>query len=506
MRMKSIMKSILFILRQSPIWAHLSYNSIGEVGSGLFLIIAQVIIAHAFGPAVYGVWTTLQLIVNYNNFIGFGFIPGLSQMEPLALGRQQYQKASALRNTAFFSSVLVSFFSSVVIFMIFSYCKFSFITQHPTYRYELPILLFLQQGYIFFQTTYQNHLAFKELAIGRLLYSIFFLIFVLFISYKNISDAFLLGWLGSFLVSVVYYTVSKKNLRPKLYYKKYYMGALFRIGSPIYIGGLIKLVISNIDKLLIPIFLSIEALGYYNVSAAFVLVITVIGSIVSRVFYPYLLREVGKNIQVKVIHDELMKACYITTECLSIICSLFSLILIPFVLIFLPAYDDAIYVGIIMIFVGYVMSVVQFMYVLLTVLRNNKPIIMIGLFIAVFLITIFYMIHRFYPVAGVTVYATIDLIVWVLYSVILYAFVCTRFLVEKSLFRFVYQIFIVGLLYPLSVNLLIAQLYFSSLGVVLKFYGIVIFLLFYILFKASSLSQQINTKFHLHKIEVGIPG
>lgn len=392
---------------------HIGQISIGEILARMPILVAQILIAKSFGPLLFGIFSFIQLILNYSSLLEFGLLSGYSRNEPIALGSDNLHLAKKIRSCAFTGLFLIS---SLV------FLCFVVISLLPVLHFHLSrigvlllgTLIIFQQMYGYFQSQYQNHKLFLDLSYGKCFYGISYLFFVyIFIKYKNINFIIIALSL-SYVVVIFYFRVRKPKLAPKFLFRFDEFKSLFKVGLPIYLGLLGKFLLSSVDRIFIGVFLGAASLGYYSCSTVYVTVILTIYTIVPKVIYPHLLHQVDKRSKKELIDIFNASSCQmkkILDPIVCIICMMFYLV----IRLFMPKYIHGLYPGLWLIFSAYMLGKSNMLCTILPVIDKSKE-MLICTVISLLLMILSLLFAHFSSNAGILVYSIIVTINWFLFN------------------------------------------------------------------------------------------
>ena len=109
------------ILRQVGIY------SLGSQGTQFITVLASILSRRFLGPTQTGIWSVLQIIVEYSKYSTMGIMHALSRDIPYRIGKGETEMAEKIKNTAytfvFSSSLLISL--GIVLFAVLTYGRFS---------------------------------------------------------------------------------------------------------------------------------------------------------------------------------------------------------------------------------------------------------------------------------------------------------------------------------------------------------------------------------------------
>lgn len=420
----------------------ISLNSFGEIGSRFPLMLIEIIIAKYLGPITYGIWSTIQLVVNYNNFIHFGFLSALAREEPILIGKKKDDQANHIRNIVFTAVLFITITLGLIAIAIFYLVDQS---QQNWLKYRDYILLIYalficQQIFIFWQTTLQNRFQFLLLSMGKIIYSGAFLALVLMsISAWNITGV-IASWGISYFITIVFFVCKAPHLLPRFSVDFAKLRTLFLVGFPIFCFGIAKLLLTTIDKLSIIAFLNVEQLGYYNITATFLAITALIGGLFSRVLSPHLLSQVGEGDSKIELYQFFMTNTLKATIYLALASGLLAIFIQPFLWYVLPEYISGRYVGFLLIFIGALSGITQFFSVYLVALHKQKIIFVLTLISLAVTIAFIYITKTFFNI--MEYYAVASLFGWITFVFLLIReFLFATFGNRKKFFEVTFQIF-----------------------------------------------------------------
>lgn len=393
-------------------------NSLGEIGSRFPLALGELIIAKVLGPVNYGLWATVQLTVNYNNFSHFGFLSSLAKLEPISIARGDIEESDKQRNSAF-SAVLI-----IDVFLVVSFMMLGFFTNlfHNLFQYKLTIvgvalLMLMQQLYIYIEVCLQNRFAFMCWSKGRLLFSIVFLILICATVFSFGLPGLVFAWFLSYLVSVVYYFTSRPDIIPRFIMPYDKLKEMFWVGFPLYLFGLLKLLVFSLDKVFILYFFGASLLGPYNISASLVAITALLSGVISRVISPHLMNRVGNNHDYDQLYSFFKDVSRTGSFGVAVVAGFLAMIFPIFIHLFLNKYTEGIFPGVILIFGGCLAGQVMFVASLLMALDKHAALIKNSI-IALFIFCIFFIFIRIVH-GSIASVALASVLCWAIYNYLL---------------------------------------------------------------------------------------
>lgn len=269
------------------------HHGIGEIGSRFPLIALEFLLARLLGPATYGLWSILQTIIQYGNFLHFGTVSSLSRREPGLHVEGKTEEIKALRSATYGFQILVVllvFFVSVCVVMVLR-----LVGMRYEFDFLIPALIltvFLQQVQITQQSSAINNFRFTENSQCRILFSVMF--FVLGIASSRLERPLfwlLMAWSGALLCSVGLLLRMVPEIRSLPRFDLLRSVGLVKDGFPIFFQGLLRLLLTNIDKLAMWYLAPAAMLGVYALGTLTAGVCAMMFAIIGRVSLPTLLRQ-----------------------------------------------------------------------------------------------------------------------------------------------------------------------------------------------------------------------
>lgn len=423
-------------------------NGLGEIGSRVPFIISEMLIAKSLGLSQYGIWALIQIVINYNNFSHFGLLSGLAKFEPRLIGKKSSDKLiNRIKSNAYYPILVLDIFIILPLLLAYNY----FIeTVNLTLCICVFLLAFLQQIYLFFQTTLQNSLDFKKLSFAKLIYSFIFLCVVLFLHIIDRIEVLnlIIGWIFSLAVVCANLALSK-NLMPTFKIDKKTINILFYFGFPVFLVGISKLSLISVDRYFISIYLNNSSLSIYNISFQFMMMISMLVGLVSRVFSPYYLRTNKNNIPHEFDLYYFKKWVLIYSAFIAFV---FVFVFQLFLKYYLTEYSSSYLIGSILIFIGIFQGSMQF--TITQYVKNNSE---LKLFIIFVLANLLYVPSIW---AITIIFKDIELIAF--FSLIFWVSFEGYFLLKDSGLKSVWLLLLIILLVIYTVFIV---LYFNSVTV-----------------------------------------
>ena len=264
----------------------------GELGSRLPLIVLEISIARNLGPFLYGQWSLFYTIIQYGNFIHFGVVSSLARKEPSLIVKEAFETLKDLRSSSFGFQFLIAFF----LFLFLLLLHYTDNSLFQDYQIGIVLLLlvtiFAQQINLTIQVSALNQYKFNLISRCRLIFAFSFLVLGLIACFtENPIEFLILSWSISILFSLVYFFSKEPSYFPKPKINFPLIKLLLYDGSPIFFQGILRLGMTNIDRLILWYFSDSESVGIYSIGMFAGSLIYMVSTLVGKVSLPDLLRK-----------------------------------------------------------------------------------------------------------------------------------------------------------------------------------------------------------------------
>jgi len=314
---------------------------ISTILSSVFNFFRIIIIAHFLGPSNYGYWNLLLVIFTYSNYTNLGIIDGMNKQIPYLIGQGKVEEAKEAKNVSFWQIVvLISFFSSVLVFVTLFFLK----NIEPQIRYALlllAILMVINQIYIVLTTLLRTEKKFGILAkaVSIINVSSFVGIYLL-LQYKSLLSFVVTGMIIGNIITVIYIFYKSKFKFPLTFNRKLTV-KLFKIGFPLVIIQVIYSLFISVDRWMIVGFLDASALGLYGLGATISTFMFGAFSVLSFTIFPSLMERFGHSEDITAAKSLMVKSNQALVYIVSIVIPL-TIIVLPLALHYLlPDYIPA---------------------------------------------------------------------------------------------------------------------------------------------------------------------
>ena len=328
--------------------------ALGEFGSRVPLLILELMLARAFGPTLYGIWSIIQTFATYGNFLHLGTASSLARREPGLIESGALDELKARRAATYGLQSIVIIVITLIIITVWVLVDDVF-DQFGGIATILALLLviFAQQLTITTQASAINEYKVLSTSIARLIYGFTFLL----MGFVAIQYQLSLFWLTLFWAGAIFVALGALNIltgfllvMPKIDTARTLV--LIWDGFPIMVQGLLRFGLVSVDKFVVFSAARPDALGYYGLGALSGSISSLTGTMIARVSLPTLLRFKEKQHSELKLHQEFEKMTslinFIMFGVVLLICGYFPI----FVYAFLKAYMPAIHVVGILVIAG----------------------------------------------------------------------------------------------------------------------------------------------------------
>lgn len=259
-----------------------------EQGSRL---LSNLAVAGIIGPAAWGAWYILNLVLRYGSLFHLGAVNGLNREVPAALGRGSEQEAARIQEAAL-GIVLLSLPVVILIVLVGN----SLLPQPFPIRDVVSTLLLLaaHQLHGFGVTSLRARTQFTAISKIQAASAVIF-------PALCIPAALIWGLTGYLLSQVAVYLVLVLLIR-SAHSGLFRVGLdlregrrLIDIGFPIMLVGVTHTFFSTIDRWIVLAFLDAEALGHYSIAIMALGAVQLVPRVFSQQIYPRMAFDWAKN-------------------------------------------------------------------------------------------------------------------------------------------------------------------------------------------------------------------
>ena len=270
-----------------------SIFTVARYSAYFFTILTGLVIAKVLGPAAFGVYSALMLIVTYSHYSHLGLLPAMIKKVPFYIGKKEYNKSREIENVVFSGIIIIIFFISLALIIASFFIKN--LDNHTINSLRIvAIVVIFQQIFYFYQYYLISEKKFFLFGKILLVYSITYLIFIILLIMKFRLEGVFFAMLLAYIIAIFY--LSKKDefkLRIKVMPKNTVQ--LMKIGFPLLMLGTMALFFVSIDKIMIIKFMDKVQLGYYSFAAIVAGIVSFIPQGIGSIIFPHLLEKYGEK-------------------------------------------------------------------------------------------------------------------------------------------------------------------------------------------------------------------
>ena len=255
---------------------------------------AAVITRHFLGPVQMGVWSLVQVILNYSEYAALGTLTAVTLEIPYYYGKGDGEKAASIKNTVFSFSVISSLFVACGV-LIYAFYRRQALKEEFFYGLLFAAGLILLQklnGLLISLLRAYKHFS---LAGRQMIYSALVNAFLI----AALSSRFrLYGFMTAMALSFVFnivFILKNADIRFRLAIKWAELVSLVRFGLPPMAIAMFSTFFETIDRLIISRYLGFEALGLYSIALMAYAYINSVPNAIGIVMIPNIQEKFGRT-------------------------------------------------------------------------------------------------------------------------------------------------------------------------------------------------------------------
>ena len=253
--------------------------------------VVALIAAKKLGPATWGIWQLLYLILAYSSFIHLGVINGMNREIPVLNGRGDQQSASLIRAVSLGFVLASSMLAGLAIF-IFA-LSIDTMTAAVPLRW-MPMLLIMYLLHRYLEVYLRSDKLFGHVSLQQLLLAVAFpVIAVPLLSVHELSGYIVGQTIAIGLTCLFIIKISPVCL--KLRFRLTETIRLLKIGFPIMTAGILYTLMMTVDRVIISTLLTMQQLGYYSLSILVMASLSLIPLVVGQQIFPRMAEAWGRT-------------------------------------------------------------------------------------------------------------------------------------------------------------------------------------------------------------------
>jgi O-antigen/teichoic acid export membrane protein len=297
------------------------------------------IAARLLGPATYGQWNALSLILMYGMVVHVGVLTGFVRDVPLFKGKGDVEQVKLTRRVVWGVVLCTSLLASLgmVVFAVAG-------PVSPTLRAPvaaMALFFFVWQLYDYLTRYLKSDRRFASASYKQFVFAALLVLLAVPMTFFLGLAGYILGQAAvTILVSVLIARRLPFSFKPKVDWQE--TCRLVRGGAPILVTGLLGGLLITVDRFVILSILGVTELGYYSLTIMVVGFGTLVTSTMATQIYPRMAEEFGRTASYATLRKWVRKQAVVTTAATAIIVCAIYLLLPGIVYRFLPAYAPGI--------------------------------------------------------------------------------------------------------------------------------------------------------------------
>ena len=274
---------------------HIAINLIGETLSRVPQIAAELIFARLLGPASYGIWKSLQLMLNVCNFTNLGIPAGLGKELPRVISQDDPDKVLRMERVSL--GGLAGVLTVVVVVLILmaqipAVLGALGIQGHAGLYYLNILNLWASQFLVLYQVYLRSQLRFAEVALGTSIFAVIFLVLGVPATMHFGPGGIVMSYCLGCVLAILYTQARLKRLILPVWHSPT-LKLLIRQGLPLVAYGAVQWLFLYTDRLLIITLFGTSELGRYGFAMILPMAVTVVSTTIPRAVLPILMRRLG---------------------------------------------------------------------------------------------------------------------------------------------------------------------------------------------------------------------
>jgi len=289
------------------------------------------------GPTAMGVWSMLQVILNYCGYASFGTTKAMARDYPFYRGKGEHEHAEKLKDLILTFSILMTFIPAVGI-TIYLAAQWASIT--PALRMGLvfiSVYLFIQRFYDLTLVLLRSDRRFEVVSMLTVIESIGGIIITFSLVYSmNIYGLFI----GTALVTLglLFFIFKVNPYHFRFFWDNTALWRELKLGIPLSASSFLVAFLKGLDKLIVANQLGFLALGYYSIAMMSRTYVNSLPLMFAHVWYPNLQEEYGRRENARSISNYLLTPVFAISIVIPILCGLAVFLVPVLVHLFLPKF------------------------------------------------------------------------------------------------------------------------------------------------------------------------
>ena len=262
--------------------------------------------ARILGPGMYGLWSGLNIILNYSAYARLGSLNAMNREIPYQNGRRSAKDIDRTRNAAFTICLATSFIFSLAVIAAGLLLRYRISLNEVVGFITIAFIAFILSIFEFYQTSVIALRKFTLISKANVVFAVLSVALTLVLVQRfNIYGVYAVAALIPLLnLSYLWF---KEPCRVKLYFDLKEMSSLIKIGLPLGAINFLDATVINIPSIIVLALLGKAGLGYYSVAILATRFLTYFPNSVHRTFEPYIYQRYGETHDISDLKKYLFK-------------------------------------------------------------------------------------------------------------------------------------------------------------------------------------------------------
>jgi O-antigen/teichoic acid export membrane protein len=302
-----------------------------------------IIAARMLGPATYGSWNALLLLLDYGILTQLGLQQGLDQEVPASLARGDATATQRLKRGGVAGMM--------VLWCVFAAAMLAYVLYKPRRWVEgwgiagvvlMVVAVLLQQLIFYHGTLLRSHGRIGAVSVSLSVQAIVGGLSGLVLLYPLGAWGLLVGWLVGQVVALVYIRIQGAAIAPLSLRPNEGTRQLLKRGFPIFLFLAATTLLKSIDRIMILKYLSVEALGYYSVGLMGVSMLLYLPESIAYVLYPRLIARFTETSDTERTARDMMRSLAVVAWLMPLVIGVAVFWVRELIVLFLPQYQSGV--------------------------------------------------------------------------------------------------------------------------------------------------------------------
>jgi len=323
------------IIRDASIFSGSAY-----IAQGMFFI-RGFLNARILAPALYGLWSGLNIILDYSAYVHIGGLNGMNIEIPYQKGRGSEDNINKARNSAFTICLINSIiFSAVLVIVSIFLWRWNKISESIG-LITIAILNLTTSMYDFYATSLIALKRFFSISKANAFFAFLSVCLTLIlVPLFKIYGVYIVAVAVS--LSTFLYLLFKEPCRLELDFDFRYMYKLIKIGFPIMSINLLSSTIPNMASISVIFLLGRESLGYYAIAMLAAYFLSYFPNSIHRIFEPHIYQKYGETHDLEDLKRYLLKPAMVMAMLFPVVMAIYYTFVAFFIRHFLPKYGPSV--------------------------------------------------------------------------------------------------------------------------------------------------------------------